>query len=156
MLNRRMSSMDRTSNGNHINGTEALFSSSPKSTGGFSPQYLFNRSISTPSPSLPKAIPFTNHYREQRSRSVYSPNGGQLDTGATPPPCTSPITFNRYINVNQQPATPDQGSSPTSWYARLSSSLKKSVLRRSTSQRESASQKRILAQRRSVIISFAI
>lgn len=154
MLNRHASSLGRTtSNGNGTNGHHGpILSSSPQSA-TYSPQFMYHRSVSTPSPSMPKAIPFTSGYR---SRSVFSHN---VNWDGNIPPCSAPVAFNRYINVscnNHNNNTGDNhgGSSPTtSWYARLSSSLKKSVLRRTTSNRESSAQKRRSGgiQRRSVI-----
>lgn len=133
--------MDRTST---ANGNGTIFSSSP--------QYIYNRSISTPSPSLPKAIPFNCG---PRSTSVFAHS---LSVDSSAPPCSAPVTFNRYINVSHV-AAQEQASSPSSsWYARLSSSLKKSVLRRSTSHTtRDTTPKRVRAvQRRSVIIGFLI
>lgn len=141
MLNRRLSSLERTtSNGGGAGGGSDVVLSS-------SPQFLYSRSISTPSPSLPKAIPFPHGIR---SKSVL---GHGINLDGSLPPCSAPVTFNRYINVNcNANVTPEQGSSPTSWYARLSSSLKKSVLRRSISNRESTKKLRVNGiQRRSVI-----
>lgn len=141
MINRRFSSVEKhsTPNGNGASGT--MFSSPPAG------QFLYNRSISTPSPSLPKAIPIVG---SNRSRSVFSQS---LSVDADIPPCSAPVTFNRYINVSCNTGTTPEGSSPTSWYARLSSSLKKSVLRRSTSIRESTQRRRNgTIQRKSVTI----
>lgn len=144
MINRRVSSVERhstASNGNGANGGN-FFSSSQAG------QFLYSRSISTPSPSLPKAIPVL---RGTRTRSVF---GQSLSVDGDIPHGSAPVTFNRYINVNcNVGATQEHGSSPTSWYARLSSSLKKSVLRRSTSTRESPQKRRNGAiHRKSVII----
>lgn len=154
MLNRHASSLGRstTSNGNGTNGHHGSIPFSSPQSATYSPQFMYHRSVSTPSPSMPKAIPFTGGYR---SRSVFSHN---VNWDGNIPPCSAPVAFNRYINVssNNNNNTGDHhgGSSPTtSWYARLSSSLKKSVLRRTTSNRESSAQKRRSGgiQRRSVI-----
>lgn len=138
MLNRQLSSLETETNG--------------AATRPFSQQFAYHRSISTPGPgsSLPKSIPLP---RTNRSKSVFAQNS-QFDCSL--PPSSAPVTFNRYINVasnncSQVQATAAAGTSPSSsWYSRLSNSLKKSVLRRSTSARE-GSQKRLLGQRRSVI-----
>lgn len=150
MLNRRISSMESNPNG----GGATFLSSSPGST-----HFMYSRSISTPSPSLPKAIPFPP--RTIRSRSVFAGQNGNLDGNF--PPSSAPVTFNRYINVKSNNNsngssfcnTPEAESSPSSsWYSRLSSSLKKSVLRRTTSYRETAQKKLRAGHRRSVIISL--
>lgn len=149
MLNRRVSSVERsTANGNGSSGEY----SSPHSGTVYSSQFMYHRSISTPSPSsLPKAIPFNRGYR---SRSVFAQN---VNWDGSIPPCSAPVTFNRYINVNcnnnNNASDSSAGSPTTSWYARLSSSLKKSVLRRTTSNRESAQKRNVRGglQRRSVI-----
>lgn len=143
MINRHVSSVERTPNGGS-NG---------------SAQFMYSRSISTPSPSLPKAIPFNHRTAVYVNRS-HSAFVQSLSVDGCLPPCSAPVTFNRYINVssgyNASITPAEQGSSPTtSWYARLSSSLKKSVLRRSTSHRESPSQAQKRnrgAQRRSVMM----
>ena len=143
MINGRYpTSLEKSSNGN---GSASYLSSSPS---GHSTHILYSRSVSTPSPSasLPKAIPFA---RTNRSKSVYAP-GGNL------PPSSAPVTFNRYINVNSVATTPEQDSSPSSsWYARLSNSLKKSVLRRSISNRETT-QKRIRGGPRRSVITLTV
>lgn len=143
MLNRRVSSLETASSNG---GVGALISASHGS-GSCTPHFLYSRSISTPSPSLPKAIPFP---RTNRSRSVFAQNGSNLDGNF--PASSAPVTFNRYINVSNGNLTPEQESSPSStWYSRLSNSLKKSVLKRSTSYRERQQRLRT-GQRRSVII----
>lgn len=146
MLNRRVSSVERST----TNSTGEY--SSPHSGTVYSSQFMYHRSISTPSPSsLPKAIPFNRGYR---SRSVFAQN---VNWDGSIPPCSAPVTFNRYINVNcnnnNNASDSSAGSPTTSWYARLSSSLKKSVLRRTTSNRESAQKRNVRGglQRRSVI-----
>lgn len=152
MINRRVSSLEASSNG----GGGSLFSTSP-SSGVCTPHFAYSRSISTPSPSLPKAIPLTRTYR---SRSMFAQNG---NGDGNFPPASAPVTFNRYINVSCNPTTTtiagitaEQGSSPSSWYSRLSNSLKKSVLRRSTSYKERQQRQRAGQHRRSVIISFVL
>lgn len=137
MLNRQLSNSGTPSNGSQ--------------PGTFSQPFAYHRSISTPSPgasSQPKSIPLA---RTNRSKSVFAPNG-QYECNL--PPSSAPVTFNRYFNVaasnqNNSGQVPAGTSPSSSWYSRLSNSLKKSVLRRSTSTRE-GSQKRLLGHRRSV------
>lgn len=121
---------------------------------------LYSRSVSQPAPaSLPKDIPTNGssmgfQYRRSRSKS-----GSQTSMENDSPITFSPVaSLNRYFSTSlksdlhddtHEHSSPshhhEQGTnvSPTSWYSRLSSSLKRTMLR---------NQKRFRGHRRNVNI----